>query len=112
MSSSPFWPGMPQVVDDFVYDPPFEKAGIQFIMRGKDEADAIRRLKLTLRSVPQDMEMLIHHIGMRPDKPVPVARYFIEALIHNPDDGADVFFGSMWFWHGVWQGKKGTKPWN
>lgn len=111
MSSTPFWPGMPQVVDSFVYDPPFEGALIHFIMRGKDEEDAIRRLKLTLRSVPQDMEMLIHHIGMRPDKPVPVARYFIEALIHQPDDGADVFFGSMWFWHGGWSGKKGTKPW-
>lgn len=111
MSSQPFWPGMPQVVDDFVYDPPFEGCEIHFIMRGKDEEDTIRRLKLTLRSVPQDMEMLIHHIGMRPDKPVPVARYFIEALIHKPEDGADVFFGSMWFWHGGWRGKKGTKPW-
>lgn len=111
MSSQPFWPGMPQVVDDFVYDPPFEGSEIHFIMRGKDEDDTIRRLKLTLRSVPQDMEMLIHHIGMRPDKPVPVARYFIEVLIHRPDDGEDVFFGSMWFWHGGWQGKKGTKPW-
>ena len=111
MSSSPFLHGMPQVVDDFRYNPPFDGAEIHFIMRGKDETDAIRKLKLVLRDVPQDMEMLIHHIGMRPDKPVPVARYFIEALIHQPDDEADVFFGSMWFWHGGWSGKKGTKPW-
>lgn len=109
MSSQPFWPGMPQVVDDFVYDPPFEGAEIQLIMRGKDEEDTIRRLKLTLQSVPQDMEMLIHHIGMRPDKPVPVARYFIETLIHQPKEG--VWIEPLW-WHGGWRGKKGTKPWN
>ena len=109
MSSKPFWPGMPQVVDDFVYDPPFEGCEFHFIMRGKDEEDTVRRLKLTLRSVPQDMEMLIHHIGMRPDKPVPVARYFIEALIHQPKEG--VWIGPLW-WHGGWRGKKGTKPWN
>ena len=107
MSSIPFRCGI-KVVDDFVYDPPFEGAEIRFIMRGRDEADAIRRLKLTLRSVPQDMEMVIHHFGFRPDKPVPVARYFIEALIRNPNH---LDFGGIWWWHGGWQGKKGTKTW-
>lgn len=107
MSSIPFRCGI-KVVDDFRYRPTFEGAEISFIMRGKDEADAIRKLKLTLRSVPQDMEMVIHHFGFRPDKPIPVARYFIEARIRKP---TSLDFGGLWWWHGGWQGKKGTKPW-
>ena len=78
MSSTPFKLGL-KVVDDFKYDPPFEGAKISFIMRGKDEKDTVAKLIKILNDVPDNMEMLIYHIGFRPDKPIPVARYFIEA---------------------------------
>lgn len=105
MSSLIFRCGL-NVVDDFRYRPPFDGAEVSFIMRGYDETDAIRKLKLTLRDVPQDMEMVIHHFGFKPDYPVPVARYFIEARIRNPEH---LDFGGLWWWHGGWQGRKGRK---
>ena len=100
MSSTPFQLGL-KVVDDFKYNPPFEGAEISFIMRGKDEKDAVAKLIKILDDVPDNMEMLIYHIGFRPDKPIPVARYFIEAEIVCKDRR-----GFSFFWHGVWSGRK------
>lgn len=103
MSSTPFQLGL-KVVDDFKYDPPFEGAKISFIMRGKDEKDATAKLKKILDDVPNNMEMLIYHIGFRPDKPVPVARYFIEVEIVRKNR-----HGFSFFWHGGWSGRKKTE---
>lgn len=100
MSSTPFQLGL-KVVDDFKYDPPFEGAKISFIMRGKDEKDTIAKLIKILDDVPDNMEMLNYHIGFRPDKPIPVARYFIEAEIERKDR-----HGFSFFWHGGWSGRK------
>ena len=100
MSSTPFQLGL-KVVDDFKYDPPFEGANISFIMRGKDEKDTVAKLIKILNDVPDNMEMLIYHIGFRPDKPIPVARYFIEAKIERKDR-----HGISLFWHGEWSGRK------
>ena len=100
MSSTPFQLGL-KVVDDFKYDPPFDGAEMSFIMRGKDEKDAVAKLIKILDNVPDNMEMLIYHIGMRPDNPVPVARYFIEARIECKDR-----HGFLFFWHGRWNEQK------
>ena len=102
MSSTPFCLGL-KVVDDFKYDQPFDGAKISFIMRGKDEKDTVSKLLKILDDVPDSMEMLIHHIGFRPDKPIPVARYFIEAEIERKDES-----GFPIFWHGRWSGRKKT----
>ena len=96
MSSTPFQLGL-KVVDDFKYDPPFDGADISFIMRGKDERDTVAKLIKILDHVPDNMEMLIYHIGFRPDEPVPVARYFIEAEIVRKDrPGFPLFWGDGW----------------
>lgn len=100
MSSTPFQLGL-KVVDDFKYDPPFGGANISFSMRGKDEKDAVAKLTKILDDVPDNMEMLIYHICFRPDKPVPVSRYFIEAEIERKDR-----HGFSFFWHGGWSGRK------
>lgn len=100
MSSAPFQFGL-KIVDDFKYDPPFDGAKISFIMRGKDEKDTVAKLIKILDDVPENMEMQIHHIGFRPDKPIPVARYFIEAEIERKDR-----HGFSFFWHGGWSGRK------
>lgn len=103
MSSTPFQLGL-KIVDDFKYDPPFDGAKISFVMRGKDEKDTVAKLTKILDDVPDNMEMLIYHIGFRPDKPVPVTRYFIEAEIvrkNRPDFSL--------FWHGGWSGRKNAK---
>lgn len=102
MSSTPFCLSL-KVVDDFKYDPPFECANISFIMRGKDEKDTVSKLIKILDDVPDSMEMLIYHIGFRPDKPIPVARYFIEVEIDRKDR-----HGFSFFWHGRWSGRKKT----
>lgn len=103
MSSTPFMLGL-KVVDNFKYDPPFEGAKISFIMRGKDEKDTVEKLIKILDDVPENMEMLIYHIGFRPDYPVPVARYFIEVEIERKDR-----HGFSFFWHGGWSGRKKTE---
>ena len=100
MSSTPFQLGL-KVVDNFKYDPPFNGAKISFIIRGKDEKDTVAKLIKILDDVPDNMEMLIYHIGFRPDKPISVARYFIEAEIVRRDRS-----GFSLFWHGRWNGRK------
>lgn len=104
MSSTPFQLGL-KVVDDFKYDPPFEGARIAFVMRGKDEKDTVAKLIKILDDVPEDMIMLIYHIGLRPDKPVPVPRYFIEVEIDLKEWHPRPY---LWHaaWNGAWQGKK------
>ncbi len=102
MSSMPFQLGL-KVVDDFKYDSPFDEA-ISFIMRGKDEKDVIAKLIKILDDVPDDMEMLIYHIGMRPDKPIPISRYFVEVKIEHKDRHEFSLF-----WHSVWSGQKKVK---
>lgn len=100
MSSTPFQLGL-KVVDDFKYEPPFDGAEISFIMRGENEKDVVAKLIKILDDVPDNMEMLIYHIGFRPDKPIPVSRYFIEAEIERKDR-----HGFSLFWHGRWSGRK------
>ena len=100
MSSTPFQLGL-KTVDDFKYDPPFDGEKISFIMRGKDEKDTVAKLIKILDDVPDNMEMLMYHIGFRPDKPIPVARYFIEAEIVRKDRPVFLFG-----WHGRWNGRK------
>lgn len=100
MSSTPFQLGL-KIVDDFKYDLPFDGAKISFVMRGRDKKDAVAKLIKILDDVPDSMEMLIYHIGFRPDKPIPVARYFIEAEIERKDKHVFPFF-----WHVGWSGRK------
>lgn len=99
MSSTPFQLAVP-VVDSFAYDSASGEA-VAFIMRGKDEMDCLRKLDKVLDNVPETMEMLTYHIGYRPDKPIPVARYFVEARIEGKDRN-----GYALFWHGCWSGRK------
>ncbi|MBQ3989490.1 MAG: hypothetical protein II630_01500 [Bacteroidales bacterium] len=70
-------------------------------MRGKDEKDTVSKLIKILDDVPYNMEMLIYYIGFRPDKPIPVARYFIEVEIDRKER-----HGFSFFWHGGWRGRK------
>lgn len=100
MSSSPFGMGI-RVVDDFKYDPPFEGAEISFVMRGKDEQDVMRKIAKIPDDVPEEMEVLFYHIGMRPDRPIPVAKYFVVVQIHDKKKGRFSLF-----WHGGWRGRK------
>lgn len=100
MSSTPFQLGI-KVFDDFKYEPQFEGAKVSFIMRGKDEKETVAKLIKILDDIPDNMEMLIYHIGFRPDKPIPVARYFIEAEVECKER-----HGFSFFWHDGWSGRK------
>ena len=72
MSSAPYQLGL-QVLTRLQKEMPKD-----FIIEAKTEADCYRLIRTYARSLPASMELLCYNIGLRPDKDVPVARFFVE----------------------------------
>ena len=74
MSSIPFSLGIP-VVDEL---PP--QSG-QYVLRSKDEQDLSRKVQKLQSGLTKDDLIKVYYIGYRPDRPIPVSRYFAEIYV-------------------------------
>lgn len=62
----------------------FAKGCEKFIFRAKTEAECWDMCHRFLYTVPSIKQVKAYRIGLRPDYPVPVARYFIEVSVSDP----------------------------
>lgn len=98
MSSCPFDLGLP-VVDEPKY------AGLKewLVLRAIDEADMMNKLRILQKDIPESVDALIYVIGYRPDKPVPVTRYFAEIEFREHKEWVNP---ALLGWAGIFQGTK------
>lgn len=96
MSSGPYRLGL-KVITRLVRDMPKD-----FVIEAKTRNECYRMLKVYARSLPASQELLCYDIGLRPDKDVPVARYFVE--VHKANRGTP---GEKWLWTTVIAGGRG-----
>lgn len=61
----------------------FAKGCEAFIFRAKTEEECWSLYNKFLNTVPTTKQVKAYRIGLRPDYPVPVARYFIEIGVSN-----------------------------
>ena len=90
MSSTPFDLGFP-VVDNV---PP---EGGKYVLRAKDEADLSLKIQTIQNALSKNDLIMIYFIGYRPDKPIPVNRFFAEISVE---------IGKAEVWHkgfGLWR---------
>ena len=81
MSSKPFKMGLK------IIDKPWQGYPSHFILRAASKEDAERKIReITVRE-PRSAEIHVEHMGFRPDRPVPVAKYFCEITIKGNDNG-------------------------
>jgi hypothetical protein len=97
MSSSVFCLGIP-VIDKLRGGYPDH-----FVLKAKNKEEAEKKIGRIIDDMPGTDHVKVHHIGMRPDKPVPVAMWFCEIEIerHNP---ADVWNKGLY--HATYAGRK------
>ena len=101
MSSCPFRLGLP-VVDK----PEYTDMKEWFVLRAIDDADMRRKLKEFQKDIPKSVDALVYIIGYRPDKPVPVTRYFAEIEFRKHEEWV---YPSLLAWTGIFQGMKETE---
>ena len=90
MSSTPFCLGIP-VVDDLPVEPG------AYVLRTRTKHDVGTKIRdLQDRLSIHDL-IKIYLIGYRPDKPIPVSRYFAE--IHIDIDGAEKWERNFGYWN-------------
>ena len=105
MSSTPFNLGIP-VVDSV---PP---EGGKYVLRAKDEADLSLKIQALQNALSKNDLIMIYFIGYRPDKPIPVSRFFAEISVEIGK--AEVWrkgFG-LWeynLWHRIATGMRGEQ---
>lgn len=105
MSSTPFNLGLP-VVDSA---PP---EGGKYVLRAKDESDLSRKIQNLQNILSKNDLIRIYFIGYRPDRPIPVSRFFAEISVEIGK--ADVWhkgFG-LWdynLWHRIATGMRGEQ---
>ena len=75
MSSTPFNLGIP-VVDSV---PP---EGGKYVLRAKDEADLSLKIQALQNALSKNDLIRIYFIGYRPDRPIPVNRFFAEINVY------------------------------
>lgn len=64
----------------------------QFLFRAKDEKECWNLYYDFLATVPNNKVVKAYRIGLRPDYPVPVAKYFIEVVVDDPlDNGINLW---------------------
>ena len=98
MSSSQIMCGLP-IVDI----PEFKSIDQKYVLRGKDIDDMIQKIKELQLMVPVSIDGVAYPIGYRPDRLVPVARYFAEVEFRAHSVGVCEFC-PWWSW--TFQGKK------
>jgi len=77
MSSSVFCLGIP-VIDKLRGGYPDH-----FVLKAKNKEDAEKKIGRIIDDMPGTDSVKVYHIGMRPDKPIPVATYFCEIKIER-----------------------------
>lgn len=65
-----------------VVDAPDESIS-EFVLRAKDEKEMHTKLQRLLDETDDSKVVCIYYIGMRPDKPVPVAKFFVRVMIED-----------------------------
>lgn len=86
MSSKPFKMGLK------IIDKPWMGYPRHFILRAVSKEDAERKIREITAREPRSAEIHVEHMGFRPDRPVPVARYFCEINITGNDGGKRGWF--------------------
>ena len=77
MSSSVFCLGIP-VIDKLRGGYPDH-----FVLKAKNKEEAEKKIGRIIDDMPGTDHVKVYHIGMRPDKPIPVATYFCEIKIER-----------------------------
>jgi len=67
-----------------------------FIFKAKTEKDCYNLLNKFVDTVPNTKQVKTYRIGLRPDYPIPVARYFLEVSVDNYDDILYPYCISLW----------------
>ena len=105
MSSTPFDLGLPVV--DIV--PPEHG---RYVLRAKDEADLSRKIQTLQYALSKNDLISIYFIGYRPDRPVPVSRFFAEIRVETGEaEEWHKGFG-LWgytLWHRIATGMRGEQ---
>lgn len=76
-----------------------------FLFRAKNEKDCWEMYERFVDTVPESKVVKAYSIGIRPDYPVPVARYFLEV---NVDEEDCTPYLSLWTMHKHGRLKKGA----
>lgn len=74
----------------------YAKGCERFIFKAKTEKDCYILLDKFIDMVPNSKLVKAYRIGLRPDYPIPVARYFLEVSVDDYDDILRPFGISMW----------------
>ena len=98
MSSTPFNLGIP-VVDSI---PP---EGGKYVLRAKDEADLSLKIQTLQNALSKNDLIRIYYIGYRPDRPIPVNRFFAEISVEIGE--AEVWHKGLW--HRITTGMRGEQ---
>ena len=93
MSSTPYQLGL-EIYTHFVRDMPQD-----FIIEAKTESECYKIIRAYARTLSDTMELLCYSIGLRPDKDVPVARFFVE--VHERKRDPNML---KWLWTAVIRG--------
>ena len=54
-----------------------------FLIRARNEDEMAKKIWTVIERTPKTKDVAIYHIGYRPDKIIPVARYFVEIGIYD-----------------------------
>lgn len=117
MNSQPFKLGL-DVIDDFgflYFDKNIQYNGTErfsishprnwpskyFVLRANDLNEMLWKIEKIRRSTPKELEISVKHIGLRPDKNIPISKYFSEICIHQPDQSISF----LSFWDATYTGK-------
>lgn len=83
--------------------PEFKGADHPYVLRAKDEKEMRQKLDELQTIVPESVDVITFPVGYKPDKPVPVSRYFVTVEFCDHDVGTKRIF--LW-WTYVFQGSK------
>lgn len=75
MSSKPFKMGLK------IIDKPWMGYPRHFILRAVSREDAEKKINQIIVREPLNAQIVVEHMGFRPDRPVSIARYFCEITI-------------------------------
>jgi len=74
----------------------YAKGCERFIFKAKTEKDCYNLLNKFVNTVPNTKQVKAYRIGLRPDYPIPVARYFLEVSVDDYDDILYSYGISLW----------------
>jgi len=74
----------------------YAKGCERFIFKAKTEKDCYNLLNKFVDTVPNNKVVKAYRIGLRPDYPIPVARYFFEVSVDDYDGITYPYGISLW----------------